>query len=203
MDENHNILLKHVHNTTSSEILVDASKVTKEDGTQLHWSGWSLSADMKYVLFQADYLRQWRHSSHANYYIHRLSDSVTVPVTRPSSPPVIAKCIWAPVGHALAFISSNDLFVIPESSMDSGEPSEGAIQVTTDGSEVVFNGVPDWVYEEEVFASDHTTWWSPDASTIAYLRMNESEVKDYRLQFYNPSNDAFEPHQYTTEIDMK
>ena len=94
----------------------------------------------------------------------------------------------------------NDLYVVPGAEL--GETTS-AVRITTDGSDVVFNGVPDWVYEEEVVETDSTTWWSPDGQTIAYLRMNESEVKDYRLQFYNPSTDAYTTNQYTTELDMK
>ena len=155
---------------------------------------------MQYVLFQTDYKKQWRHSSHANYWVHRLSDSKTFAVQPPTSPPTIAKCKWAPVGHSLAFVAENDLYVIPGDSLGK---DDGAVRITDDGSAVVFNGVPDWVYEEEIFASDSTTWWSPDGSTLAFLRMDEEEVRDYRLQFYNPTNDAFEPNQYTTELDMK
>jgi dipeptidyl aminopeptidase len=75
--------------------------------------------------------------------------------------------------------------------------------VTEDGSEVVFNGVPDWVYEEEVLETDSAMWWSPNAESVAFLRSDEAAVKDYKLQYYNPSNDAFEPHPYPSELDMK
>lgn len=101
----------------------------------------------------------------------------------------------------MAYVSENDLYVIPASEV--AENSPRAIRVTDDGSAVVFNGVPDWVYEEEVFGGDSTVWWSPDGSTIAYLRSDETAVRDYRLQYYNPSNDAFEPHPYLTELDMR
>lgn len=200
VDQNRNILLKTVRNDTDPKVLVEASKVTKENGDQLDWSSWALSADMEYVLFQADYKKQWRHSSHANYYIHRLSDSTTFPLRPPTSPPIISKCVWAPVGHSLAYVSENDLCIIPGSEVDARV--EG-VRVTDDGSAVVFNGVPDWVYEEEVVEKDSTLWWSPDGQTVAYLRMDEEDVKNYRLQFYNPTDDAFTPNQYTTDLDMK
>ena len=177
---------------------MEAANVVDESGNEIHWDGWALSGDAQYVLFQANRTKLWRHSSHANYYIHRLSDSQTFPVRPPSDPPVISRCIWSPVGHSLAFVEGNNLFVLP------GEHIQGkAIQVTKDGSEVVFNGVPDWVYEEEVLETDSSLWWSPDGGTVAFLRMDEADVKDYKLQYYNPSNDAFEPHQYPTELDMK
>lgn len=78
-----------------------------------------------------------------------------------------------------------------------------SIRVTTDGSETVFNGVPDWVYEEEVYGTDSVLWWSPDGKSLAYLRSDETVVKNYRLQYYNPSGNAFDVHQYTTDLDMK
>ncbi|WWD06758.1 hypothetical protein V865_004853 [Kwoniella europaea PYCC6329] len=202
INKDNNIVLADVHNMTEETVLVESSKVVDEHGNRLHWQSWWLSADMEYVLFKADHIKQWRHSSFGNYWVHRRSDSTTFPVITPSSHPTITKCVWSPVGHALAFVSKNDLYVITEEEMhSSGRPK--STRITTDGSETIFNGVPDWVYEEEVFETDSALWWSPDAESIAYLRSDESAVKDFKLQYYNPSNDAFEVHQYATELDMK
>ena len=97
------------------------------------------------------------------------------------------------------------------------------IQVTDDGSDTVFNGVPDWVYEEEasrnegsrqseratdllifqVFSNNYALWWSPESDSIAYLRSDETEVKDYTLQYYNPSGAAFDPEPYPENFVMK
>lgn len=186
---------------TLDHILVDSSRVKDLEGSQLHWQAWVLSADMEYVLFKTDHVKQWRHSSFGNYWVHRRSDSLTFPVITPTYPPTILHCTWSPVGHALAFVDKNDVYVISESEMASAEPRP--VRVTEDGSAVVFNGVPDWVYEEEVFETDTALWWSPDAQTIAYLRSDETAVRDYKLQYYNPTNDAFEPTQYPSELDMK
>jgi dipeptidyl aminopeptidase len=186
---------------THSTLLVNASLVLDHERRPLVWQTWRLSPDGKYVLFRADSKQQWRHSSRANYWVYRLSDSTSFPITTLEYPPRTAFASWSPVGHALAFVHSNDLYVIPESAMGDSNPK--AVRVTTDGSETVFNGVPDWVYEEEVYSTDSVLWWSPDGRTLAYLRSDETEVKDYRLQFYNPSGDAFDVHQYTTELDMK
>ncbi len=95
----------------------------------------------------------------------------------------------------------NDLYVIPSEELTFG--SQKAIRVTEDGSPVIFNGVPDWVYEEEVMAGDGAMWWSPDGLTLAYLRSDEEAVKNYKLQYYNPSDDAFNVYQYPSELDMK
>jgi dipeptidyl aminopeptidase len=157
---------------------------------------------MEYVLFKTDHVKQWRHSSFGNYYVHRLSDATTFPIQTQSYPPTITKVTWAPVGHSLAFVNKNDLYVLDGGGLEGGDEPK-AVRITEDGSEVVFNGVPDWVYEEEVFGTDSALWWSPDGDSIAFLRSDETAVKDFKLQYYNPSNDAFETNQYPSELDMK
>lgn len=83
--------------------------------------------------------------------------------------------------------------------------SEGLvpIRVTTSGNASLFHGVPDWVYEEEVFASDHTLWWSPDSTKIAFLALDETAVPEFTFPVYNPTddNDAIVP--YTHDVVMK
>lgn len=156
---------------------------------------------MQFVLFKTDYKKQWRHSSFGNYWVHRRSDSATFPIIEPSYPPTISLVSWSPVGHSLAFVNKNDLYVLPGAELGPKDPQ--IIRVTNDGSEVIFNGVPDWVYEEEVFSSDSALWWSPDGNTVAYLRSDEAAVPDYKLQYFNPSADSYQVHQFPTELDMK
>lgn len=48
--------------------------------------------------------------------------------------------------------------------------------VTRTGSPVIFNGVADWVYEEEVISESSTIWFSPDGEYIAYLSFDDSNV---------------------------
>ncbi|RCI03344.1 hypothetical protein CU098_011828 [Rhizopus stolonifer] len=68
-------------------------------------------------------------------------------------------------------------------------------QVTFDGSKTVFNGIPDWVYEEEVLASNFALWWAPDSSHLAYLRLDETSVPEYHLQMYTRDRNASYPKQ--------
>lgn len=58
------------------------------------------------------------------------------------------------------------------------------IQLTTDGSNDIFNGVPDWVYEEEVFASNSALWFSPDGKRLAYMRFDDSNTKRITFPYY-------------------
>ena len=39
---------------------------------------------------------------------------------------------------------------------------------------VIYNGIPDWVFEEEVFEDNFALWWSPDASKLVINAFNQS-----------------------------
>jgi dipeptidyl aminopeptidase len=74
VDEIGNIVLNTPQSPENGTILVDSEKVHSPEGQRLNWQTWSLSADMEYVLFKTDHVKQWRHSSFGNYWIHRRSD---------------------------------------------------------------------------------------------------------------------------------
>ena len=82
-------------------------------------------------------------------------------------------------------------------------PDTVPIQVTTAGNASLFHGVPDWVYEEEIFSADFALWWSPDSSKVAFLVFDETAVDEFSFPIYNPTNDASTINPYTTEMIMK
>lgn len=114
----------------------------------------------------------------------------------PSQPPITAYATWSPTGEAIAFVHGNDLYVLPNASAN-------AIRLTDTGSETHFNGVPDWVYEEEVFSTDFALWWSEDAGALAFLELDETDVDVYEFPIYNPTNDAYSVRPYTEEVRMR
>ena len=52
--------------------------------------------------------------------------------------------------------------------------------LTTDGSEDLRNGFPDWVYPEEL-GQYQAFWWSPDSKRIAFMQFDESPVAKYPI----------------------
>ncbi|RKP18669.1 dipeptidyl peptidase IV/CD26, N-terminal domain-containing protein [Rozella allomycis CSF55] len=50
------------------------------------------------------------------------------------------------------------------------------IQVTNDGvNEKIFNGIADWVYEEEIFMKSKAFEWSPDGKYLAFYKFDDSD----------------------------
>lgn len=115
-----------------------------------------------------------------------------------TQPPVISYATWSPTGESIAFVSSNDLYILP-----SAAPSTSPIRITSTGNASLFHGVPDWVYEEEVFSADFALWWSPDSTKLAYLSFDETEVDEFTYPVYNPTNDAFKVTPYPDHVTMK
>ncbi|KAL4062523.1 dipeptidyl aminopeptidase [Scleroderma citrinum] len=178
--------------------MMENERIVLENGNEVVWSTWKLSPDMKYILVKADKVKQWRHSSFGNYYIYDLETKTVYPLVPPTDPPVTAYATWAPTGQSIAFVASNDLYILPSPSA-----AVSPIRVTTTGNASLFHGVPDWIYEEEVFATDYTLWWSPDSSKVAFLRLDETAVDEYRFPIYNPTNDASAVIPYTEDVMIK
>ena len=62
--------------------------------------------------------------------------------------------------------------------------SSSTVAVTSDGSLDIVNGIPSWVYEEEVFGTDYSLWWNPDATSVAFIRYDESDVDIFTMPIY-------------------
>ena len=74
----------------------------------------------------------------------------------------------SPKGGYVSFVRARNLWLID---LASGLPS----QLTFDGSDVIGNGVAEFVADEEM--ARHTGyWWAPDDSAIAFARIDESPV---------------------------
>lgn len=73
-------------------------------------------------------------------------------------------------------VSENDIY------LRMGPAATEDIRLTDTGVPgVIYNGVPDWLYQEEVLPRPQATWPSPDGTHILYATFNDSRVS--ALQF--------------------
>jgi dipeptidyl-peptidase 4 len=83
---------------------------------------------------------------------------------------------FSPDGRMVAFVRGNNLYVVEVA-------SQRERQLTTDGAEKILNGKLDWVYQEELYGRGNFKgfWWSPDSGQIAFLRLDETPVREFTL----------------------
>jgi dipeptidyl-peptidase-4 len=84
-------------------------------------------------------------------------------------------------GTYVSYVQNNDLYTV--------RVKTGQIRrLTTDGSQSIFNGTLDWVYNEELAtrAAQPAYAWSPDGVWLIYLRLDDSAVQNDPVTDYDP-----------------
>ncbi|KAM4559378.1 dipeptidyl peptidase 4 [Odontesthes bonariensis] len=161
----------HDAETSEKSLYLSNSTFAKVDA-----SDYFLSGDYKYIAFESNYTKKWRHSYTASYSIYDREKSTFI--TPVSLPPVIQYFTFAPTGNKCAYISDFNIYL-------KSDVSAEAVQVTHNGKKnEILNGVPDWVYEEEVFASNVAIWWSSTGKFMAYAEFNDTEVQKVEFSWY-------------------
>lgn len=144
------------------------------------------SQDLKKVLVLSNEQHNWRHSFTGLYWIFDVA-SQEAEALDPENPGArIQLASWSPQSDAIVFTRNNNMFLRRLSSTQ-------VTQITHDGGTELFYGVPDWVYEEEVFADNSATWWSEGGDFIAFLRTNETAVPEYPIQYFVSRPSGEEP----------
>lgn len=130
----------------------------------------------------------WRHSFKATYWIYDVAKGVAEPLITQDEKAQVQLAVWSPKSDSIAYVYKNNVYLRKLG-------SEKIEQITTDGGANLFNGIPDWVYEEEVFSGNSALWWSPDGKYITFLRTDESAVPVYPVQFFvsRPSGESAAP----------
>ena len=145
---------------------VDISKV----------SGYEFTADESKIVLAIDEESIWRRSTLAFYYVYDIAAKTLTLVADTNTKLHFA--VLSEDGTKVLFARDCDLFY--------QELATGKItQITRDGKpNAILNGYADWVYEEELDMSRAASW-SPDGTKIAFLRFDESRVKEYNFALYD------------------
>ncbi len=84
---------------------------------------------------------------------------------------------FSPDGNYIAYTRDRNLFVL---NIHSGLEK----QLTTDGSDLIYNGWASWVYYEEILGRSsryRAFYWSPDSKRIAFLRFDDNPVPEFPI----------------------
>ncbi len=136
--------------------------------------GYEFSQDEQKILLSSGFEPLYRHSGVSDYYLYDVKEKSFTKISNSGKQRLTT---LSPDGTKVAFVRDNNLYWMDLSTLE-----EHAI--TTDGKvNEVINGTTDWVYEEE-FAITKGFEWSPDSKKIAYMRFDESKVKEYNMQMW-------------------
>jgi hypothetical protein len=165
----------------------------------LNYVDYKITADLKKIFLVTNEVSGWRYSAFADYYIFDTVTKLTKPLQSSKSSKTISNSIGSglvsllvlsPTGNNVAWVRDNDLFFTYNGT---------EYQITNDGSRNIINGISDWVYEEEVFSSNIATWISNDGTAIAFLKFDDTKVREYELQFYAKMGE----NSYPEQVDLK
>ncbi|XP_048807914.1 dipeptidyl aminopeptidase-like protein 6 isoform X2 [Lagopus muta] len=175
-NQNGTVILRNVE-TNNSTVLIENKKIVSLKAVR-----YEVSPDREYALFAFDVEPMYRHSYAAHYVLSK------IPHGDPQNlyPPEVSNAKlqyagWGPKGQQLIFIFENNIYYC-------AHVGKQAIRVVSSGKEgVIFNGLSDWLYEEEILKTHIAHWWSPDGTRLAYATINASRVPAMEIPVYTGS----------------
>lgn len=167
--------------------VTDASTVAtlvNGDSLGINITDYTFSSDESKVLLMTERESIYRRSFTAEYYMYDMKNKVFSKLSE-NGPQSYAT--FSPDGKMVAFTRDNNIFTVRLDNMNEE-------QITKDGKfNNIINGSSDWVYEEE-FSITKAFFWSPDSKKIAYIKFDESAVREYNMQTWNDG--ALYPEDY-------
>jgi len=146
-------------------------------------------------LFAFDIKNVWRHSFTARYVVFDSVKNESYNLVAKDGSEHLQYCAWVDNvdgDDTLLYVSNNNIYIREHADIEDDD-----IAITNDGEvDNVFNGIPDWVYEEEVLGVNfaHVT---NVGKGIAFAQFNDTLVPDFRYPHYGDPHDV--PHSQYPE----
>ncbi|XP_065574443.1 inactive dipeptidyl peptidase 10-like isoform X2 [Artemia franciscana] len=140
-----------------------------------------ISADRRFILLGYDIIKVSSYSFEARYRTFDVETEQIIPVTPDGNNdadgfaatgdgPRLSLAMWSPTGHGLVIVYHNDIFYKANSTSE-------VLRITSSGRiGIVFNGIPDYMYEEHILKSREACWFSPDGNKLLYATFDNTDV---------------------------
>ncbi|MDD3771985.1 MAG: DPP IV N-terminal domain-containing protein, partial [Weeksellaceae bacterium] len=138
------------------------------------YDDYSFSSDEKFILLATESEPIYRHSFLAKWEVYNTSSKTKQAIFNGKK---IQEPIFSPDASKVAFVYQNNMYY-------QDLISSKITQLTHDGKKnEIINGLCDWVYEEEFGFVRHFDWNS-DGSAIAFVRSDETDVREFFIPIY-------------------
>lgn len=191
--ENGSQIVRYSYQTGQKVSVVFDLKNVEKSPIQ-RFSNYEFSSDETKILFTTDIEPIYRRSFTATYYVWNSVTEEFLPLSDKGKQQLAT---FSPDGERVAFVRDNNLFI---KSLRFGTES----QITYDGERnKIINGAPDWVYEEE-FGFNKGFAWSPDSKFLAFMRFDETEVKEFGMTMFRGDKPALDEYAlYPENVTFK
>ncbi|CAH3152488.1 unnamed protein product [Pocillopora meandrina] len=159
----------------------DFKKILDNFNVSNYW----ISSNGKWVLLASNKRKLYRRSFFADYYVHNFEKGSTFRVIPPDPNKQIQLAIWGNNDTSIGFVQDNNIYWL--------DKIGGTVHTITDNGKEneLFNGVPDWVYEEDVTSTNVAMWFSPDGRYLTYAQSNDTQVKWFSYLWYGKYSDMY------------
>ena len=143
------------------------------------YASFQFARDNRHLVFQTRVKPIYRRSGTADWYVYDMTDhSMHLAASGARTAEL------SPDGTTLGYERDGDLFVY-----DLAQRKE--TRLTSDATDLVYNGHFDWMYEEE-FGINQGWNWSPDSRYVAYWQVDESAEPVIQLTDYSGAHPTWE-----------
>jgi hypothetical protein len=179
----------------SGEAITNSTKFSQEYNS-VGGQRYYVSPNEEFILYRNNYQKQWRHSFFADYYIWdiktdaRLTDAeISKPAHKQAqfagwSPNKegTTKLVWVTNQKDIYYSIGTDQFAATNQVTNDGGwclekhhllGVEYPLQTT---EKCMYNGVPEWNYEEEMVSSTNTIYWAPDGSHFTFVAFDVTDI---------------------------
>ena len=185
LEDNGTKIVKYSYKTGEAvEVLFEIERIKRNPSEVIRITGYEFSPDESKILVYNDVERVYRRSFLANYYVYDRKYRELIPLAEEGKQQVPA---FSPDGYMIAYVRDNNIYL--------KKLRFGTTSAITDDGEMnkIINGIPDWVYEEE-FGYNRAFEWSPNSEDLAYVKFDESEVKEFSFPLYKGSHPTREEY---------
>lgn len=167
-------IVRHDPATGERMVLVSAATMTPQGGDKpLKIDDYQWSEDGRYVLVFTNTKKFRRYKSLGDYWLLNLEIGQLRQIAPDADPSTLMYAKFSPDSQYVAFVREHNIYL---ESVD-GSASK---QLTNDGSNLIVNGIGDWVNEEEFSLRDGFRW-SPDSKRIAYWQFDTEGVGTFYM----------------------
>tara|TARA_B100000787_G_scaffold167594_1_gene154679 strand:- start:11881 stop:14073 length:2193 start_codon:yes stop_codon:yes gene_type:complete len=141
----------------------------KSLGNLDQFESYSFNNDETKLILGKDLQKVYRRSTKGTYYTFSIGSKKVRLIGKNIQEPT-----FSPDSKKVAYAKNNNLFIL-------NLGTNKTTQITKDGKyNHIINGTTDWVYEEE-FGFVRAFEWSNDSKFIAFLRFDESKVREFSM----------------------